>query len=581
MNRSFLNFGCLKIDHKSSLSSQTWIYEAISLQILKLEIKGTVIRGGGAAVKGIGSNLYHDRIKPAPVSVGENASRAVPSLTRGARSRDFVTKPDWRQIFPVALILMLIPIWNGFPLLYEDTAAYISRPAKVIGPMIGDRSPDWIEPASRNTGTPPTASGPVAAMDVSEEDDTWMAGRSVYWGTAAYLTTLLAGPFGVVLLSAFLVAITLTITWFKIIGRTSARELWVVAAALSLATPLGVFVGLMTPDALSGVFVVALAGLATRWDTLSRIERAALLAIACFAALSHDSIVAMSALLLPLAAVALWFISKRPRPSKAAACGLLATPLLVGILGAVVFHAAAIQATGKPPLRMSFLSAHIAHTEFGARAIRVQCKERSFEICKHTDKFPVEWTSFLFDRDPETGVFGPATLEEKRRLNEEQADLMVGAIMRYPFPALEHFAGDVYKQLATFDLSDVRQARKAATFERMFAPSLLGSWQDSRLAKNDAVISAVGTLTYLVVFIGLIAVPFLARGKAAGSGQFHAVSIFVGLIFVGIFANAIVSGIMASPWGRFEARLIWLVPFSAFALWAVSGSRHKKDKVCA
>ena len=523
----------------------------------------------------MGSILYHDRIEPTSVSFGGNASRAIPSRTRGARVWDFVTKADWRQVFPVALILMLIPIWNGFPLLYEDTAAYISRPAKAIGPMIGDRSLDWIEPASRNAGTPPDTSKPGVAVYALEEDDTWMAGRSVYWGTAAYLTTLLAGPFGVVLLSAFLVAITLTITWFKMLGRASARELWVVSAALSLATPLGVFVGLMTPDVLSGVFVVALAGLATRWEALSRIERAALLAIACFAALSHDSIVAMSALLFPLAATALWFISRRSRPDKAIACGLLGAPLLVGILGAVVFHAVAVQATGKPPLRMSFLSAHIAHTEFGARAIRAQCKERSFEICKHTEKFPVGWTSFLFDRDPETGVFGPATLEEKRRLNEEQADLMIGAIMRYPFPALEHFAGDVYMQLATFDLSDVRQARKAAKFEQMFTPSLYGSWQDSRLAKDDAVLSAIGLLTYLVVFISLIAMPFLARGKGTDSGKYCAASIFVGLILMGILANAIVSGILASPWGRFEARLIWLLPYAAFALWAVSRSRRK------
>lgn len=525
--------------------------------------------------------MHHDSIRPAPASRGGEAHRAVTPRTRGARLRDFVTKADWRQVFPVALILMLVPIWNGFPLLYEDTAAYISRPAKIIGPMIGDRSPEWIKLSSGTAEASPAPAEPRTGANASEEDDYWMAGRSVYWGTAAYLSTILVGPFGVVLLNALLLAFTLTITWFRILGRTSARELWLVTAALSLATPLGIFVGLMTPDVLSGVFIVVLGGLATRWDILSWIERALLIAIACFAAISHDSIVAMSALLLPGAVAALWFISKRPLSGKVIACGMLGAPMLVGFLGVLVFHVAAIQATGKPPLRMSFLSAHIAHTEFGARAIRVQCRDRSFEICEHADKFPLNWTAFLFDRDPENGVFGPATLNEKRRLGEEQAELLVGAIMRYPFPALEHFAGDVYMQLATFDLYDVRQARKDATFQRMFSPPIYADWKESQLAQDDAIISAIGTLTYLVVFVSLIAVPLLVRGKGTRSEHICAVSIFVGLIFIGIFINAVVSGIMASPWGRFEARLIWLVPFAAFALWSVSRNQQRRDRVRA
>ena len=519
-----------------------------------------------------GSSLFHDRIKSAPALSGGKASRTARRSNRGAWLRDFVMKADWRQVFPVALILMLIPIWNGFPLLYEDTAAYISRPAKSIGPIIGDRSSDWMELASRNAGT---SSEPKATTSASDEANIWMAGRSVYWGATAYLSTVFAGPFGVVLLSAFLVAITLTITWFKTLGRTSASELWAVTTVLSLATPLGLFVGLMTPDVLSGVFIVAVASLAAGWDALSRIERAVLLAIACFAAVSHDSIVAISALMLPVAAVSLWLNSRLPRLDKSAACCLLASPLLIGFLGAVAFNAAAVHATGNPPLRLPFMSAHIAHTDFGARAIRMQCRDQSFAICKHTDKFPISWTQFLFDRDPEIGVFGSASLVEKRLLNEEQADLMIGAIMHDPFTALEHFAGDVYLQLATFDLHDVRQARKVATFERMFTPPLYASWQDSRLAQDDEVISAIGTMTYLVVFVSLIAIPFLTRNKGARTGKYFEVWIFIGLIFIGIFVNALVSGIMASPWGRFEARLIWLVPFAAFALWAVSHSPQK------
>ena len=515
--------------------------------------------------------MYHDHRKSAFEALADDSVLAT-SRSRLDRFVQALTKADYRQVIPVSLIVMLIAIWNGFPLLYEDAAGYIGRPARVLGSMLGQTSPDWIEAQTGNAERTRAAS---SAFDA--EPDIWMAGRSAYWGSAAYLTTILAGPFGVVIMNALLSAVTLVITWFGVLGRASAVGLWTVAAILTAVTPLGLFVGLISPDILSGLFVLALAGLAVSWSTLSRLDRGLLLAITSFAALSHDSLIPLGMLLIiPCVAVFLYRI-ELPIRRRIFASTSFAMPVLAGLIGMGVFSAVAVKNTGETPLRLPFVTAHIASTEFGARAIAEECRTQSFEICRHADKLPLPWTNVLFARDAERGVFGVSTIEQKQRLGKEQTSLLIAAVKRYPLEAAGHFTSDVFKQLASFDLNDIAQQQKADTFRQMFTPSLYGAWSESRLAKDQSLIFAIDEMTGWLVIASLVAIAVvLWRRRKDGTERYAKTLAFAAIVLIGVVANAVVSGILASPWGRFEARLIWIVPFVAIAVSAMLNGGHKK-----
>ena len=51
------------------------------------------------------------------------------------------------------------------------------------------------------------------------------------------------------------------------------------------------------------------------------------------------------------------------------------------------------------------------------------------------------------------------------------------------------------------------------------------------------------------------------------------VLLFSALILVGLLVNGLVCGVLASPLGRFQARIIWVVPFLALTIAAVAALR--------
>jgi len=53
------------------------------------------------------------------------------------------------------------------------------------------------------------------------------------------------------------------------------------------------------------------------------------------------------------------------------------------------------------------------------------------------------------------------------------------------------------------------------------------------------------------------------------------------ILLLGLFLNALICGVLASPYGRFQARIIWLLPVLAALVWTDSAViwREKVRKV--
>jgi len=465
-----------------------------------------------------------------------------------------------------AMILAIPAILNGGPLWYWDTEGYISRPATVlynIAPDLFDthwvdqhRVSEWSAAGSDSAG----ARAPVQQ---------WNAGRSIYWGTIAYGFLLLFGEWGFVVMNALLAGAVLSIAWFRCLDKLPASLFPPFVAVLTFLTPLGATVAFAMPDLLSALLIISLALLATCWRRLLTVDRVVLAGIACLAALSHDSHLAIAAMLLPLCLLAAFFIKDRPARIMSQAV-VLALPLLAGIAGGAIFSMVAEARTGNPPLRLPHLSAHVTSLESGQRYLAEHCDAAEFVICRYADRLPVHWIDFLFDKSPDTGVFGAAEPSVKRQISDEQIRFMLAVAQKYPASLALELSRDGLWQLVAFDTRDMNPRAQEPYMRAEFPAGVYTSARESTLWQRPELIAALDwtTTATSLMFAGLIAgALFLHSSRAFPLSE--QMLFLGGLIVLGLIANAIVCGVLASPLGRFQARVIWLVPFLGFPFTAM------------
>lgn len=478
----------------------------------------------------------------------------------------------------IAFLLSLFAMWNGYPVLYQDTEAYLRRPGQaLVQHGIPGIATSWTEDAKAAPDSYLSSQNvPSSGAETSDENavDTWVGGRSVYWGLLAYAAVFLFGSWGVVALNGFCCSIAITILWFRSLGQVSARRLYALITPLVVLTPLGMSTALMTPDIMAAVMIISFGVLGTTWGRLSRLDRAVLLALGSFAAVSHDSLIFLSAGLGVIAAV---LIARRLRNGMSIPVwnlGALAIPLATGVAGTVIFTLAAVEVTGRAPLRYPFLTANLAELDFGKRHLQDACHEKGYAVCAFTDRLPVSWTDFIFDKSPDTGIYATAPYSVRRELSDEQYRFALGAIVQEPIPAIVALSGKALRQVVTFDLEELQQTTKHDFFYRSMPADVVAAAEETKLWRNPMYLRWVTLASYISVALGALLLLNIARLTRMGSIQLPSGSMeLLAILVAGVVLNAAICGILASPLGRFQARVVWIVPMIACLLIAVAKQR--------
>jgi hypothetical protein len=458
-----------------------------------------------------------------------------------------------------AFLLAMVAIWNGYPLLYEDTEAYISRPATALA----SHGPSWL--ASDWTSAERVAhsdssqkiSSPSGAEE--EQDDGWVAGRSVYWGMLAYMLILVFGVWGIVALNALSAALVLALFWFRALGQSALRFYFTVAV-LATCSYAPLFVALLMPDILAAVAIAAMALLIATWTELRVLDRWALLFLCGLGAVSHDSIILIAAGLAALAALNRIFSGPAGWLKSWRQAAAIFTPIFAGLLALVLFNWMAVIQTGQPPLRYPFLSAHLSSLESGQRHLQEACPESGYALCYYQDRLPVPWTDFIFSRSDEAGIFATAAHERKRQLSDEQYEFAIAVAVDQPALLSAELVDETLVQLLSFDLNDLRQSGKQKYFERNFPASILDKAKRSEMWNGTKWLQHFEYLQSFTALLGLAALILAGglrmMGWVSAPAKFWSIAL---LILGGIIINAAVCGILASPWGRFQARVVWLI----------------------
>ncbi len=412
-----------------------------------------------------------------------------------------------------ATLLLLAPaLWNGFPLLEYDTGGYLAR---------------WFE------GTLAVSRSTVYGffLDALTRPDFWPA-VTLQAALTVWVITLVLRAHG--------------------LGRRP-RVLLVTVALLTVATSLPWIAGILLTDIFAGLGVLALYLLVLRAETLTGVERAALVVLVAFSAATHSATFAVLLALFSLACLAAWLDRRLVPPAG------LARALAALTLGPLMLMAADYAVAGRltwTPGGFALSFGRMLQDGIVGRFLAEHCPDPRLRLCDHRDELPTDADAFFWG----SGIFDQ--LGRFEGLDGEMRTIVIESVRDYPLWQLEAAARAVARQLTAVRTGEGVLDSLWHTYGIMerFTPSVLPAMRAARQQEGELDFRAINLL-HMPVALGSIALLIAAIVLARRRPRFADLGPLAATALLAILANAAVCGIFANPHDRYGARMAWIATF--------------------
>ena len=455
---------------------------------------------------------------------------------------------DARQALTVVtrlLILCLAALWpalvTGGALWFPDIAPYVRggfvAVDTVLGadPGAGSGVPsDVAEGASE--GASEAGGGGLAARSAAPVSGV----RSVAYSVTAYLAGQAAPRF---LALAFLQALVLG-GLVATLARREGGPLWAWAGVLALsAGPLAA--SQAGPDVWAGLLLLAALVLFRYGRSLTRAEAGLALGTLAFGVAAHASHVLLAA---ALAVGALLLGRRRQRRAGALLLGGVAAGVAAILAASLIGFGEASLA----PKRYPIVLARAIEDGPALWHLEEHCDRYAYTVCEvFPDGIPDDVGSFLW---AEGGVRDRASPAQMEAIRAEEPLILRRALAEYPFFQARQAGANFARQLAAFtDLPRLGQR-----------PAYLGSGTVEREGRRMLTASRLSVLAQGLVTLGgalLLGAGLAARVLPVGAADLR----LLGLLLLGLAANAAICGVLSVPEGRYQARVVWVLPVVAMA----------------
>ena len=471
--------------------------------------------------------------------------------------------PAWARALVVlvaAAALGWVALLNGQPFFHPDSLGYIRGPDVAVMKLLGPRfATAWSQVDPGAIAQHVMGQG---APGASASDNGVMAGRSIYYGALAWLGAKTGGFWLTVLVQGLGVAWVVEII-LRGLGARSLRAYAGVMAVITLLTPAPFFVAFLMPDIWVGVGIAAAAALFALAGRLKRADIAVLFALTAFAALAHSSVGPV--LLGLMVAGAGWRLVRGkafdPRLGLAG-CGVA---LVAMVAGNLAFAKMVEHTTGRPPVTPPFLTARVIADGTGARYARERCNGR-FIVCRYVERFPMGVDDFLW-APGWRGVFNDASPTDRAALGAEQTRFALAATMAYPVEQITASARNAALQVVDTDLGDFNYKPSVAASITARMPADAAAALEHTPAYHQAwPLLPLWALQSAVLLASLAAGAWLALRPRANGGEPSPATELFGFVLVGVLGNGVVCGVLSTLYGRYEARVVWVIPLAALAL---------------
>ncbi|HTK79589.1 MAG TPA: hypothetical protein VL286_04035 [Rhizomicrobium sp.] len=426
-------------------------------------------------------------------------------------------------ILAICPILLGAALWNGFPLIFYDTGAYIFQ-------SFGDR---FVPERS-----------PVYSLFIR-----WAGGGESLWLVAS--------------VQVVMIAFVLAETARALAPRVNVGTFFAISSALAILTGLPWYAAQIEPDCFAGIVVLALYLLAFHAGTLGWWRSGLLVLVAGIATGSHPSHLGLAAglvlVLVLYKGLTLWSPDKRwPRANLVlpAIAAILGFGLVAGGNYAFTKHVFVSRAG---PV---FVFARMLQDGLVKQVLDETCPSSHLVLCHYRNVLPSRADDWLW------GPGTPFVAMHRFIGTERESERVVNeSLARHPVANLAIAARDAVQQFETFSTGDQIEPQQWILYTdfRRFIPYQLHAYSEARQQKGGldfAVVNAVHVPVAWLALAFLIAMLALAlkRGESRPA-------VVLGFVLAALIGNAIICGVLSNPHARYQSRMIW-VPVFALALLA-------------
>ena len=449
------------------------------------------------------------------------------SVLRALRTPIARPSAEWTAVVVLIPLLLSVAIWNGFPLIFYDTGAYVLQ--GLGRELVVERSP-------------------VYSLFLD------------YGGGAISLW--------------FIAIIQAGLTSFAVVecARCVAPAMGIgkflgVGAALVVVTGLPWYAGQIEPDCFTAVTVLCAYMLAFHVRDLGWPRSIALLALATFAEATHPShLVLIAGLVLVVAIFKLVSIVRHGLPGLA--LSNIALPTLSAVLGVLLIVLSNYNLTGQIFINRAgsvFLFANLLQDGIVDRLLDDTCPQSHYRLCAYRGHLPKTAERWLWFPDSPFVALGhfKGTAAESQRI-------VYDSFARYPGAIFRAAVEDTAVQLVTFRTGDQIEPQEWVLHQNLdkFIPEQMNAYMAARQQRGDIRFHTVNDIHVPVAGLaqlGLIAAFFyMARERRWNS------AIFLGFVGAALLGNAIICGTLSDPHNRYQSRIVWL-PVFALALLGTEG----------
>lgn len=325
--------------------------------------------------------------------------------------------------------------------------------------------------------------------------------------------------------------------------------------ALVIATPVSWHVSHAMPDIFASVLILAAFLLGFGSGRLTRLETTLVVALAIASILFHVShLLIMMALL--LFTVTLWlglpWWRGQVRPL------LLAVSTVLGLAGLLIYPWVTRHDLALAPNSLPYALARF-YSDGPAKAYLYEnCPAAGYTICNYLGRLPDNDIEFVFKPPVQSSAFGA--------IRQESTRIMLGTFAQYPLWCAETTLMNFARQLITLR-SEAYFFPKDEQRLRDILPGTYANFTDSRQGMGELGAPDLrlwNDFHRWIAFGSLFAafplmIVLYRRGNRAQLG-------FLMVIIVGIVANSFVCGAISGVHGRYQGRVIWLLPFGVAAV---------------
>lgn len=423
-------------------------------------------------------------------------------------------------------ILLSVAIWNGFPIIFYDTGAYMLQGLGHV--FIAERSPVYS-----------------LFLEVA-------GGRKSLW-FVAIAQCLMTG---------------FAITQFARALRPflSLWSLLAIGTLVSIGSGLPWYAAQIEPDCFVALVPLGLYLLAFHGRELGRGRQGALLVIVAFAIAAHPSHIGLAAGMLAA------LVAMRLAPLRwIEANGLPRPRLLLGILTLFV-AITAVMACNYAFTRQVFLSrsgaifleARIMEDGLIKPVLDADCPKAGYKLCAYKDKLPVRADAWLWE--DWVSPFHKAGGFEKRE--PESSALVAESLKRYPVRNALAALKDAALQFVWFQTGDgiVPQEWVLNQEFKVAIPRQLSDY-DHAYQQEGAIWFLPVNLVHVPVAFLALAVLALLLSQFARRSEWRR-GLLPAFVLLALIGNAIVCGVFSGPHGRYQSRIMWLPVFVvALTVW--------------